>query len=88
MANPHVRPYLHFYPEDAGKTVSEYWHGRHWHDNVDPIVVTPMAHQQEHSLLPGFLLVPSRKAVQVAQVHKSNIGLLFNIHFNNIYLFD
>ena len=23
-------------------------------------------HQQEHSLLPGFLLVPSRKAMQVA----------------------
>ncbi len=46
------------------------------------------AHQQEHSLLPGFLLVPSRKAVQVAQVHKLNIGLLFNIHFNNINLFD
>src|SRR6266702_7776459 len=45
-------------------------------------------HQQEHRLLPGFLLVPSRKAVQVAQVHKSNIGLLFNINFNNIYLFD
>src|SRR6266702_2268598 len=45
-------------------------------------------HQQEHRLLPGFLLVPSRKAVQVAQVHKSNIGLLFNINFNNINLFD
>ncbi len=41
-------------------------------------------HQQEHRLLPDFLLVPSRKAVQVAQVHKSNIGLLFNIDFNNL----
>ena len=43
------------------------------------------SHQQEHRLLPGFLLVPSRKA---AQVHKSNIELLFNIDFNNINLFD
>ncbi|KAI9430425.1 hypothetical protein H4582DRAFT_2113848 [Lactarius indigo] len=43
MANPLVRPHLHFYPEDAGKMVSEYWHGRHWHDNADPAVVTPMA---------------------------------------------
>ena len=43
-----------------------------------------LAHQQEHRLLPDFLLVPSRKAVQVAQVHKSNIGLLFNIDFNNL----
>ncbi|KAH9023715.1 hypothetical protein EDB85DRAFT_1849591, partial [Lactarius pseudohatsudake] len=43
MANPLVRPHLHFYPEDAGKMASEYWHGRHWHDNADPTVVTPMA---------------------------------------------
>ncbi|KAI9442451.1 hypothetical protein H4582DRAFT_1809218 [Lactarius indigo] len=43
MANPLVRPHLHFYPEDAGKMVSEYWHGRHWHNNADPAVVTPMA---------------------------------------------
>src|SRR6266702_7855862 len=45
-------------------------------------------HQQEHRLLPDSLLVPSRKVVQVAQVHKSNVGLLFNINFNNINLFD
>ncbi|KAI9436623.1 hypothetical protein H4582DRAFT_2078249 [Lactarius indigo] len=43
MANPLVRTHLHFYPEDAGKTVSEYWHGQHWHDNADPTIVTPMA---------------------------------------------
>src|SRR6266702_3892328 len=51
-----------------------------------PVVIRSV-HQQEHRLLPDFLLVPSRKAVQVAQVHKSNIGLLFNINFNNINLF-
>src|SRR6266702_4393659 len=44
------------------------------------VTVPGQVHQQEHRLLPGFLLVPSRKAVQVAQVHKSNIGLLFNIN--------
>ncbi|KAF8270605.1 hypothetical protein EI94DRAFT_1770789 [Lactarius quietus] len=43
MANPHVRNYLRFYPEDAGKTVSEYWHARHWHEVADPSLVTPMA---------------------------------------------
>ena len=42
MANPRVRPYLHFYPEDAGKTVNEYWHARHWHEVADPFLVTPM----------------------------------------------
>lgn len=43
MANPRVRPHLHFYPEDAGKTVNEYWHARHWHEVADPSLVTPMA---------------------------------------------
>jgi hypothetical protein len=43
MANPRVRPYLHFYPEDAGKTVNEYWHARHWHEVADPSLMTPMA---------------------------------------------
>lgn len=42
MANPRVRPYLHFYPEDAGKVVNEYWHARHWHEAADPSIVTPM----------------------------------------------
>ena len=42
MANPRVRPYLHFYPEDAGKTINEYWHARHWHEVADPFLVTPM----------------------------------------------
>lgn len=42
MANPRVRPYLHFYPEDAGKTVNEYWHASHWHEVADPSLVTPM----------------------------------------------
>ncbi|KAI0259241.1 hypothetical protein BC834DRAFT_833886, partial [Gloeopeniophorella convolvens] len=43
MANPRVRPYLRFYPEDAGKTVNEYWHARHWHEHADPSLVTPLA---------------------------------------------
>ncbi|KAH9080259.1 hypothetical protein EDB83DRAFT_2503408 [Lactarius deliciosus] len=43
MANPRVRPYLRFYPEDAGKTVNEYWHAAHWHEVADSSLVTPMA---------------------------------------------
>ena len=63
--------------------------GRHLQTNQPVIkLVAKRHHQQEHRLLPDFLLVPSRKAVQVAQVHKSNVGLLFNINFNNINLFD
>ncbi|KAH9017678.1 hypothetical protein EDB85DRAFT_2076060 [Lactarius pseudohatsudake] len=43
MANPRVRPHLRFYPEDAGRHVSEYWHARHWVQDANPMHVTPMA---------------------------------------------
>ena len=43
MANPRVRPHLHFYPEDAGRSMSEYWHAKHWHESADPDLVTPLA---------------------------------------------
>src|SRR6266852_884494 len=42
MANPHIRPHLHFYPEDTDKTVNEYWHAKHWNKVTDPSLVTPM----------------------------------------------
>lgn len=43
MANPRVRPHLRFYPEDAGRLTSEYWHAKHWHESADPDLVTPLA---------------------------------------------
>ena len=45
MANPRVRPHLRFYPEDAGKLVSEYYQAAHWRqmDDNNPYKFTPMA---------------------------------------------
>jgi hypothetical protein len=43
MANPRVRPFLHFYPEDSGKTVNEYWQASQWHKETEPIRLPPMA---------------------------------------------
>ncbi|KAH9036304.1 hypothetical protein EDB85DRAFT_1821811, partial [Lactarius pseudohatsudake] len=43
MANPRVRPHLWFYPEDAGRHLSEYWHTCHWVQDANPMHVTPMA---------------------------------------------
>jgi len=42
MANPRVCQHLHFYPEDS-KSISEYWHAKHWHESVDPDLATPLA---------------------------------------------
>lgn len=42
MANPQVRPYLHFFPEDGGDFMSEARHGRKWLRDVDPDLLTPM----------------------------------------------
>ncbi|TCD66625.1 hypothetical protein EIP91_001135 [Steccherinum ochraceum] len=42
MANPRVRPDLHFFPEDAGGRVDEYWHASHWREEADLDKITPM----------------------------------------------
>ena len=43
MANPQVRPHLHFYPEDSGVVVNEYYQAAHWRTEVAPSKLTPMA---------------------------------------------
>ncbi|KAG6808221.1 hypothetical protein H0H92_004980 [Tricholoma furcatifolium] len=60
MANPNIRPHLHFYPEDAGRILSEAWQASRWRTEVDPSLLTPMfrIHNQdfyvdEISLLQG-----------------------------------
>ena len=42
MANPCVRPYLHFFPEDSGLSISETWHTDHWLREADASLLTPM----------------------------------------------
>jgi hypothetical protein len=43
MANLCVQPHLCFYPEDAGRSMSKYWHTKHWHKSANPDLVTPLA---------------------------------------------
>ena len=43
MANPRVRPFLHFYPEENGLSVNETWHANHWLHEADSSLLTPMA---------------------------------------------
>lgn len=42
MANPKVRPHLHFYPEDAGVKLSEARQGSRWLHELLPEQTTPM----------------------------------------------
>ncbi|KAH8103883.1 hypothetical protein BXZ70DRAFT_888343 [Cristinia sonorae] len=42
MANPRTRQDLHFFPEDAGTEVNEYWHASHWREEADLDKLTPM----------------------------------------------
>ncbi|KAI0357218.1 hypothetical protein OH77DRAFT_1495041 [Trametes cingulata] len=42
MANPRVRPNLHFFPEDAGSRMKEAWHAARWLREMSPDVATPM----------------------------------------------
>ncbi|KAI9438663.1 hypothetical protein H4582DRAFT_2076295 [Lactarius indigo] len=77
MANPRVRPHLRFYPEDAGRHVSEYWHARHWHQDANPMQLTPMAmiaSQQFWVFEPcvlknGAIVMPSRWFIRDCVIH-------------------
>ena len=42
MANPHVRPHLSFYPEDANQHLSEARHGARWLRDMPSSQTTPM----------------------------------------------
>ena len=42
MANPRVQPHLHFYPEDAGQTLSEARHAAKWLHELPAEDTTPM----------------------------------------------
>ncbi|PBK79410.1 hypothetical protein ARMGADRAFT_1049148 [Armillaria gallica] len=42
MANPQVRPHLHFYPEDSGKRLAEVRQGSRWLHELPDELLTPM----------------------------------------------
>lgn len=42
MSNPRVQNHLVFYPEDAGKHLSEVYQAQHWLRDMDPTLLTPM----------------------------------------------
>ncbi|KAF4584957.1 hypothetical protein EYR40_001783 [Pleurotus pulmonarius] len=68
MANPKVRPHLSFYPEDAGKRLSEARQGARWLHEVPSNQLTPMARIGHHNfyiyepamLNDGNICMPSR----------------------------
>lgn len=42
MSNPNVRPHLHFYAEDNGSSVNEYFQASHWRERRSQSEVYPM----------------------------------------------
>ncbi|KAI6144100.1 hypothetical protein BKA82DRAFT_4331110 [Pisolithus tinctorius] len=58
MANPHIRPQLHFYPEDSGGQLNEAYQARRWLKEMDPTQLTPMIrlHGQDFFIFEPALL--------------------------------
>lgn len=48
MANPRVRPHLHFLPEDSGEHLAEAWQASRWRSELDPNVACPMVRIGTH----------------------------------------
>jgi hypothetical protein len=45
MANPRVRPHLHFYAEDNGASVNEYYQASHWRESARDPELIHLSHQ-------------------------------------------
>jgi len=43
IANPLLRPYMQFYPEDGEGGMSQLWHGAKWLKDIPDKFLTPMA---------------------------------------------
>ncbi|KAI1783686.1 hypothetical protein LXA43DRAFT_977008 [Ganoderma leucocontextum] len=66
MANPRVRPYLRFYPEDAGTKLKECWQASRWLSTLSPKLATPMVrvHGQDYYVYePAKLALPGSPTV-------------------------
>ncbi|THU93269.1 hypothetical protein K435DRAFT_829530 [Dendrothele bispora CBS 962.96] len=61
MANPQVRPHLHFYPEDTGKRLSEARQAKRWLEEIPDDLLTPMAriHDQDFFIYEPVMLQDS-----------------------------
>ncbi|EIW86698.1 hypothetical protein CONPUDRAFT_69138 [Coniophora puteana RWD-64-598 SS2] len=57
MANPRIRPHLHFYPEDAGKRLEQAWQASRWRRELDPTLATPMIRQRGQDF---YILEPAK----------------------------
>ena len=68
MANPEVRPNLHFYPEDSGMKLSEARQAERWLKEMPPDELTPMIRIGEDDyyiyepamLVSGSFCIPTR----------------------------
>ncbi|KAJ3824671.1 hypothetical protein F5880DRAFT_353082 [Lentinula raphanica] len=77
MANPHVRPKLHFYPEDSGAHLSEARQAQRWLNEAPDTLLTPMARinardfyiHEPAMLLDGSCCIPIRWFSRGDQLH-------------------
>ncbi|KDQ25284.1 hypothetical protein PLEOSDRAFT_1027446, partial [Pleurotus ostreatus PC15] len=68
MANPRVRPQLHFYPEDSHPRLEECWQADRWLKEIDPTLTTPMIRKNSHDfyileptkMMSGDIIIPER----------------------------
>ena len=63
MANPKVRPYLTFYPEDAGETLKNTYQADKWLREMEPELLTPMVEYHNETLYVFEPCILSNKSV-------------------------
>ena len=81
MANPHVRPHLSFYPEDAAQHLSEARHGARWLSELPSELTTPMARigKDDYYIFEPALISTNTHSVRMCMPYRwfTRSGMLF-----------
>ncbi|KAJ3738165.1 hypothetical protein EV360DRAFT_77074, partial [Lentinula raphanica] len=75
MANPHIRPKLHFYPEDSGTHLSQARQAQRWLDEAPDNLLTPMAriNSRDFYIYEPSMLFDGTCCIPVRWFSRSNI---------------
>ncbi|KAI6018600.1 hypothetical protein BKA83DRAFT_4464938 [Pisolithus microcarpus] len=88
MANPHIRPHIRHYPEDAAGRLDQPWQASRWLYEIEPTVTTPMIRKGRQDfyifeltkLTDGTMVVPERWYTKPAARNSSPFDLEYWAH--------
>ena len=77
ISNPFVRPHLHFFPEDNGRSMGNAYEAKHWLEEMDEELLTPVVTRGSQRY---FTFEPV-----ILEDHTCCIPVRWYMHFSELY---